>query len=401
MAKYLSSNGLAYFLNKLKSLMDGKADKNHTHTNVASADKVNNALSIQLNGGTATTFDGSVAKSINVTAASVGAIPTAGGVATGKVEFNKGIKVNYSGNVTIEKNSLIDFKKSYLNFDEAFIAASTNTEYALLMTVKATTKDEKDSLSTSGMFGIHQHQSALYVGYQNNDTSYAFCQYMLINAEGESGFETVSHASTTYLPLTGGTITGDVTVNGKVLTVNNNGRISVKKDTTYDAATKAYLSFNDAFYTAYSEKNYSLIMLTPAITAKNAYPGNLGMHQENGGLYVAFQNHDKKNRKDIKLIASDGTTDLVLKSDNVLYASRVAKLTNNKTDLTTMIGDDWEQLATINNIAWWNGRFNTSDSSLEYCILGKFGSGAVRNIAYGTGVPTAAANNGDIYVQYS
>lgn len=409
MAKYLSSNGLAYFLNKLKSLMDGKADKNHTHTNVASADKVNNALSIQLNGGTATTFDGSVAKSINVTAASVGAIPTAGGVATGKVEFNKGIKVNYSGNVTIEKNSLIDFKKSYLNFDEAFIAASTNTEYALLMTVKATTKDEKGSLSTSGMFGIHQHQSALYVGYQNNDTSHAFCQYMLINAKGESGFETVSHASTTYLPLTGGTITGDVTVNGKVLTVNNNGRISVKKDTTYDAATKAYLSFNDAFYTAYSEKNYSLIMLTPAITAENAYPGNLGMHQENGGLYVAFQNHDKKNRKDIKLIASDGTTDLVLKSDNVLYASRVAKLTNNKTDLTTMIGDDWEQLATINNIAWWNGRFNANESSLRYCSLGAFGSATVKNIGYGAADANKGwdaklfgeVKEGDIYIQLS
>lgn len=73
MAKYLSSNGLAYFLNKLKSLMDGKADKNHTHTNVASADKVNNSLSIQLNGGTATTFNGSVARSINVTASSIGA----------------------------------------------------------------------------------------------------------------------------------------------------------------------------------------------------------------------------------------------------------------------------------------------------------------------------------------
>ena len=409
MAKYLSSNGLAYFLNKLKSLMDGKADKNHTHTNVASANKVNNALSIQLNGGTATTFDGSVAKSINVTAASVGAIPTAGGVATGKVEFNKGIKVNYSGNVTIEKNSLIDFKKSYLNFDEAFIAASTNTEYALLMTVKATTKDEKGSLSTSGMFGIHQHQSALYVGYQNNDTSHAFCQYMLINAKGESGFETVSHASTTYLPLTGGTITGDVTVNGKVLTVNNNGRISVKKDTTYDAATKAYLSFNDACYTAYSEKNYSLIMLTPAITAKGTYPGNLGIHQENGGLYVGFQNSDKKNRKDIKLIASDGTTDLVLKSDNVLYSSRVAKLAKDKTDLTTMVGNDWTNLATINNLAWWNGRFNSNESSLRYCSLGAFGSATVKNIGYGTADPNTGWNaksfgevkEGDIYIQLS
>lgn len=401
MAKYLSSNGLTYFLNKLKSLMDGKADKNHTHTNVASANKVNNTLSIQLNGGTATTFDGSVAKSINVTAASVGAIPTAGGVATGKVEFNKGIKVNYSSNITIEKDSLIDFKQSYLKFDEAFIAASTNTEYALLMTVKATTKD-KNKLSTSGMLGIHQHQGALYVGYQNNNTDHDFCQYMLINDKGESGFETVSHAHATYLPLAGGTITGDVTVNGKVLTVNNNGRISVKKDTTYDAATKAYLSFNDAFYTAYSEKKYSLIMLTPAITATNEYPGNLGMHQENGGLYVGFQNNNKKNRKDIKLIASNGTTDLVLKSD-------VAKLATDKIDLTTMVGDNWTQLATINNIAWWNGRFNANESSLRYCSLGAFGSATIKNIGYGAPDPNAGWNaklfgevkEGDIYIQLS
>ena len=41
--------------------------------NAGSADKVNNALSIQLNGGTATSFDGSTAKSINITPASIGA----------------------------------------------------------------------------------------------------------------------------------------------------------------------------------------------------------------------------------------------------------------------------------------------------------------------------------------
>lgn len=41
--------------------------------NAGSADKVNNALSIQLNGGTATSFDGSAAKSINITPASIGA----------------------------------------------------------------------------------------------------------------------------------------------------------------------------------------------------------------------------------------------------------------------------------------------------------------------------------------
>ena len=41
--------------------------------NAGSANKVNNALSIQLNGGTATSFDGSAAKSINITPASIGA----------------------------------------------------------------------------------------------------------------------------------------------------------------------------------------------------------------------------------------------------------------------------------------------------------------------------------------
>lgn len=41
--------------------------------NAGSANKVNNALSIQLNGGAATAFDGSAAKSINITPASIGA----------------------------------------------------------------------------------------------------------------------------------------------------------------------------------------------------------------------------------------------------------------------------------------------------------------------------------------
>ena len=79
MAKYLNSDGLAYFLSKLKPLINAKADKTHIHNYAGStspggsAKSVANSLSIQLNGGTATTFNGSVAKSINVTASSIGA----------------------------------------------------------------------------------------------------------------------------------------------------------------------------------------------------------------------------------------------------------------------------------------------------------------------------------------
>ena len=79
MAKYLNSDGLTYFLKKLKPLMDNKANTNHTHNYAGSssaggaANSVANSLSIQLNGGTATVYNGSAAKNINITSSSIGA----------------------------------------------------------------------------------------------------------------------------------------------------------------------------------------------------------------------------------------------------------------------------------------------------------------------------------------
>ena len=71
----------------LQTTLDGKSNTNHTHSYAGSssvggaatsANKVNKALTVQLNGGTTEgtnkfTFDGSAAKSVNITASSVGA----------------------------------------------------------------------------------------------------------------------------------------------------------------------------------------------------------------------------------------------------------------------------------------------------------------------------------------
>lgn len=66
--------------------------KDRVEANVRQSDKVNNSLSIQLNGGTATVYNGSAAKSINITPAAIGAptisalnnyLPLAGGTLTG------------------------------------------------------------------------------------------------------------------------------------------------------------------------------------------------------------------------------------------------------------------------------------------------------------------------------
>lgn len=79
---------------------------NHTHSYAGSssaggaatsANKVNSSLSIQLNGGTATTFDGSAAKSINITPSAIGAaashshpyLSTSGGTVTGDITISK------------------------------------------------------------------------------------------------------------------------------------------------------------------------------------------------------------------------------------------------------------------------------------------------------------------------
>lgn len=79
MAKYVNSDGLTYYNNKIKNLLNGKASTSHTHKYAGSssaggsANSVANSLSIQLNGGTATTFNGSAAKSINITPSGIGA----------------------------------------------------------------------------------------------------------------------------------------------------------------------------------------------------------------------------------------------------------------------------------------------------------------------------------------
>lgn len=76
---YVSNTGLAHYHEKMKTLLAGKASTSHTHNYAGSssaggaANSVANSLSIQLNGRTATTFNGSAGKSINITASKIGA----------------------------------------------------------------------------------------------------------------------------------------------------------------------------------------------------------------------------------------------------------------------------------------------------------------------------------------
>ena len=85
--QYLDLTGLTTYNNEIQTQLDGKSNTNHTHNYAdsssaggaaTSANKVNSSLTIQLNGGTTEetnkfTFNGSAAKSVNITPSGIGA----------------------------------------------------------------------------------------------------------------------------------------------------------------------------------------------------------------------------------------------------------------------------------------------------------------------------------------
>ena len=72
-----------------KGALSGNAT---TATTATTANKTKAALTLQMNGGSAQTFDGSTARTFNVTAAGIGALPTSGGTVSGSLTVNNALK---------------------------------------------------------------------------------------------------------------------------------------------------------------------------------------------------------------------------------------------------------------------------------------------------------------------
>lgn len=72
-----------------KGALSGNAT---TATTAATANKTKAVLTLQMNGGSAQTFDGSTARTFNVTAAGIGALPTSGGTVSGSLTVNNALK---------------------------------------------------------------------------------------------------------------------------------------------------------------------------------------------------------------------------------------------------------------------------------------------------------------------
>lgn len=140
--------------------------------NAGSANKVNNALSIQLNGGTATAFDGSAAKSINITPASIGAAAAHNHDAYVNKNAFANIKV---GSTTVAADAVQDTVELVAGTNVTITPDATNDK--ITIAAKDTVYTHPNSGATAGSYGPADNATPGYGSTFN-------VPYLTINAAG-------------------------------------------------------------------------------------------------------------------------------------------------------------------------------------------------------------------------
>lgn len=342
MTKYLNSDGLAHFLEKLKPLIDAKADLNHTHKYAGSstaggaANSVANSFSIQLNGGTATSFNGSAAKNINITASSIGINSTG--------DISKVTNCHYS-----EENGEASWRYKYVSgaalawWNGAYNGTASNLTYCnkgAFGTI--VTKNQGDYLSSSG---------GVVTGLINATTS-----------------DSTDIGITARNNGTGKAISFVIGASG-----NNRG--------VYDATKGVWMLYADANDDVWMNGTASI-----ASKVKNSLSVTMGS---------TTTTYDGSSAKSINVSLA-----------NMGVSVTTEPTTGSSTYYSDTSGKSWRyKLVNGGALSWWNGAFNNTASNLQYCNKGAFGTGAVRNISgnisVGTSAPSGTATNGDIYIQYT
>ena len=140
--------------------------------NAGSANKVNNALSIQLNGGTATTFDGSADKSINITPASIGAAAAHSHDAYVNKNAFANIKV---GETTVAADAVQDTVELVAGTNVTITTDATKDK--ITITSKDTVYTHPNSVATAGSYGPSANATPGYGSTFN-------VPYLTVNAAG-------------------------------------------------------------------------------------------------------------------------------------------------------------------------------------------------------------------------
>ena len=421
MAKYVNSDGLTYYNNKIKSLLAGKASTGHTHD----ISTMINTLSV----GTSTPVDADYYVSQYV-----------GGGATTTSYYRRPMSTLYNyikgktdalyAAKSHTHTSLVDSTDASSTCSMSYLASAKKyNEYNWVAvwdgkTIKSASKaDFASSGHNHNIQDLNNYASRIW-----DATTTRPANAVLIGPNGSNGVANFRKLVAADLPSHTHNYAGSSSAGGSANSVANSLSIQLNGGTATTFNGSAAKSINvtaSSIGAAASSHTHTRLELmgTNSITtttqdtqANWAKVGNsvhfftkngeiidqksqygfllnitsgidihqVWMTQTTGNLYHRGANADGWNGSWRKII-----------DDANVVATKYAVGSINDFDT------DWGKVASLNMLAYWNGRFNSKDSSLSYCRLGAFGSGAIRNITYGTTAPSGTANNGDIYIQYS
>lgn len=248
--------------------------------NATSADKVNNNLVIKLNSGTTEgtnqfTYNGSATKNINITPANIGAassshnhdssyVKKSGDTMTGDLTLNKKLIAN---NLIVLKNGQTYGTSAPTSgtTGQLFFAQDTSdSDYLPLTggTLSGNLTLNEKLLITNKMYGTTKPNNPVegQIFFQENDGSLTLPaggtagQYLVKNSSNDSDASWKSLPALNYLPLSGGTLTGNLTIShsdtndATVRVTNSKGSIGLLSSTNrglYDYTKSKWLIYTD------------------------------------------------------------------------------------------------------------------------------------------------------------
>ena len=248
--------------------------------NATSADKVNNNLVIKLNSGTTEgtnqfTYNGSAVKNINITPANIGAassshnhdtnyVKKSGDTMTGDLILNKKLIAN---NLIVLKDGQTygtSAPTSGTSGQLFFAQDTSDSDYLPLTggTLSGNLTLNEKLLITNKMYGATKPSNPVegQIFFQENDGSLTLPaggtagQYLVKNSSNDSDASWKNLPALNYLPLSGGTLTGNLTIqqsstnDATVRSTNSKGSIGLLSSTNrglYDYTKSKWLIYTD------------------------------------------------------------------------------------------------------------------------------------------------------------
>ena len=163
-------------------------------------------------------------------ATDVGALSTSGGTVSGATKFNGGIDVKSSGNAVLN----IEGVSTNVDYIDIWVDGGSNNAHPLVLQTNAATTGNVGIGTATPTSKLEVNGTVTATKFTGDGSTLTNIPYPITSVNGQTGAVTLGASDIGALPLTGGTMSGVINMNGAKIT--NVGTPTAAQD----AANKAY-----------------------------------------------------------------------------------------------------------------------------------------------------------------